>query len=60
MTDRNELICICPDIRRGEIEDAVKNKNLTTVEGVQDTTEAATSCGACATEVEEILKEING
>ena len=60
MSDRNELICICMDIRRGEIEDAIKNKNLTTVEGVQDTTEAGTSCGGCINEIEDILKEING
>ena len=60
MGDRNELICICMDIRRGEIEDAIKAKNLTTVEGVQDTTEAGTSCGGCVNEIEDILKEING
>lgn len=60
MSDRNELICICMDIRRGEIEDAIKAKNLTSVEGVQDNTEAGTSCGACVNEIEDILKEING
>lgn len=59
MSDRNELICICMDIRRGVIEDAIKQKNLTTFEGVQDTTEAGTSCGGCANEIEGILKELN-
>lgn len=59
MNDRNELICICMDIRRGEIEDAIKSKRLTTVEGVQDTTEAGTSCGGCINEIELILKEQN-
>lgn len=58
MSTRNELICICMNVRRGEIEDAIKTKNLSTIEGIQDTTEAATSCGSCAYEVEEILNEV--
>lgn len=60
MSDRNELICICMDVRRSIIEDTIRNRNLTTLEGVQDTTEAATVCGGCANEIEQILKEVNG
>lgn len=55
--DRNEIICNCMQVTRGEIIDAIKNKGLKTVQEIQDETGAGTGCGACVEEIEEILKE---
>ncbi len=58
--DRNEVICNCNDVTYGQIVDAVKEKKLTSVEEVQDATEAGTVCGGCIDDIQEILDEING
>ncbi len=58
--DREEIICNCMDITRGEIIDAIKNNNLKTVDEVGDATEAGTVCGSCQDDIEEILKAVNG
>jgi NAD(P)H-nitrite reductase large subunit len=57
--DREEIICHCMEITRGEIIDAIKNNHLTTVEEVGDATEAGTVCGSCQDDIEEILKTLN-
>ncbi len=57
--DRDEIICNCMEITRGEIIDAIKNNNLKTVDEVGDATEAGTVCGSCQDDIEEILKEAN-
>lgn len=53
-------VCHCNGIMKSEIVKAIKEKNLTTVEEVQDATEAGTVCGGCVPDIEEILTEING
>jgi NAD(P)H-nitrite reductase large subunit len=58
--DREEIICHCMEITRGEIIDAIKNNSLKTVDEVGDATEAGTVCGSCQDDIEDILKEING
>lgn len=58
--DRNEIICNCMGISRGDIEDAIRSKGLKTVEEVSDATDAGTGCGGCVDQIQEILKEING
>jgi len=58
--DRNEIICNCMQVTRGEIIDAIKDKGLQTVMEVGDETEAGTACGSCVEDVEKILKEVNG
>ena len=58
--DRNEQICNCMGITRGEIEDAIKAKGLKTVEEVGEETTAGTGCGGCQPLTQEILDEING
>lgn len=58
--DRNEQICNCMGVSYGEIVDAIKANNLTTVEQVGDETGAGTGCGGCQDKIEAILKEING
>lgn len=44
---------------KSEIEKAIKEKNLKTVEEVQEETEAGTVCGSCIPDIEEILDELN-
>jgi len=58
--DRNEIICNCMQVTRGEIIDAIKEKGLQTVMEVGDETEAGTACGSCVEDIEKILKEVNG
>lgn len=58
--DNDMEICTCMGITKGEIVNAIKEKGLTTVEEVQDATEAGTICGSCVPDIEDILKEVNG
>ncbi len=58
--ERDETLCHCMDVTKGEVEDAIKEKNLTTVEQVQEETEAGTGCGACIEDIEDVLKEVSG
>ncbi len=58
--ERDEILCTCMDITKGEVEDAIKEKKLKTVEQVQDETEAGTVCGGCVDDIYLLLKEING
>lgn len=57
--DRNETICNCMGVTRGEIIDAIKEKGLTTVEQVSEATEAGTGCGGCLDEIQTILDKVN-
>lgn len=57
--DRNETICNCMSVTRGEIMDAIKAKGLKTVEQVGDETGAGTGCGGCQDQIQEILDEMN-
>jgi bacterioferritin-associated ferredoxin len=58
--NKEEILCTCMDITKGEIEDAIRNKNLKSVASVQDETEAGTVCGACVDDIYTLLEEING
>jgi len=52
-------ICHCNGVMKSEIVKAIMEKQLQTVEEVQEATEAGTTCGGCIPEIEEILDEIN-
>ena len=58
--DRNEVICECFLVSRGEIEDAIRQKKLKTVEDVGYVTNAGTGCGGCRDKIQEILDKVNG
>lgn len=58
MADRDEIICNCNEITRGQIEDAIREGNLTTFEEVSEATEAGTVCGSCQDDIEEIIREV--
>jgi NAD(P)H-nitrite reductase large subunit len=57
--DNNETVCHCMEVTRGEIIEAIKAKNLKTVEEVGEETAAGTGCGGCQEIIQEILDEIN-
>ena len=56
----SEIICHCFEVSREEIENAIREKGLKTVEEVGEVTNAGTGCGDCQEQIQEILDEING
>ena len=56
----SEIICHCFEVIREEIENAIREKGLKTVEEVGEATNAGTGCGGCQEQIQEILDEING
>jgi NAD(P)H-nitrite reductase large subunit len=59
MTDfeNNDIVCRHLQLTKNDIVKAIRDKQLTTFEHVQDETDAATVCGSCAADVETILEE---
>ncbi len=56
----DEIICNCHQVTRGEIEKAIREKGLKTVEEVGEATGAGTGCGGCQDDIQQILDQING
>ena len=56
----SEIICHCFEVSREEIENAIREKGLKTVEEVGEVTNAGTGCGGCQEQIQEILDGING
>ena len=56
----SEIICHCCEVSREEIENAIREKGIKTVEEVGEATNAGTGCGGCQEQIQEILDEING
>ena len=56
----SEIICHCFEVSTEEIENAIREKGLKTVEEVGEATNAGTGCGGCQEQIQEILDEING
>jgi len=56
----NIEICHCNNVMKSEIIKVIKEKGLTTVEQVQNATDAGTVCGSCIPDIEEILTSVNG
>ena len=56
----SEIICHCFEVSREEIENAIRENGLKTVEEVGEVTNAGTGCGGCQYQIQEILDEING
>lgn len=54
------IICTCNEIRQSEIEKAIRDKKLKTIEEVQNETSAGTVCGACVDDIFLILEKMNG
>ena len=54
------LVCSCFNVTDIEIERAIRNNHLTTVEDVTNFTKAGGGCGGCQPQIQEILDRING
>jgi NifU-like protein len=55
-----ELVCECFGVTDAEIERAVRENNLTTVEDVTDYTKAGGGCESCHDQIEEIIDKVHG
>ena len=55
----SEIICHCFEVSREEIEKAIREKGLKTIEEVGENTNAGTGCGGCQEQIREILDKIN-
>jgi NifU-like protein len=55
-----EIVCECFGVTDVEIERAVRENNLKTVEDVTDYVKAGGGCGNCHDRIEEIIAQING
>ncbi|WP_418536149.1 (2Fe-2S)-binding protein, partial [Odoribacter laneus] len=47
------------EVSREEIEKAIREKGLKTIEEVGENTNAGTGCGGCQEQIQEILDKIN-
>ena len=54
------IICTCNEITRSEIEKAIHDQKLKTIEEVGDATSAGTVCGGCVDDIFLLLEKING
>ncbi len=54
------VVCTCFNVTDKEIERAVRQNNLTTVEDVTNYTKAGGGCGGCIPKIEELLEKVNG
>lgn len=57
MEKQDELVCVCNEVYRSVIEEAIINRNCRTLEDIQAKTTAGTVCGGCIDEINEILKK---
>ena len=54
------VVCACFGVTDREIERAIRENNLTTVEDVTNYTKAGGGCGNCKVEIQEIIDRIRG
>ncbi len=54
------IICTCNEITQSEIEKAIRDQKLKTIEEVGDATSAGTVCGGCVDDIYLLLEKING
>jgi len=58
--EKDPIICTCLEIKQSQIENVIKEKNLQSVEEVQNETEAGTVCGGCVDDIFVIIEKIQG
>lgn len=56
----SDIVCECFGVTEKEIEDAILDNNLTTLEQVTDYTKAGGGCGSCHERIEGMLQQILG
>ena len=59
-TKEGAIVCTCFNVTDKEIERAIKENGLTTVEEVTNFTKAGGGCGGCKEQIQEMLDAING
>jgi NifU-like protein len=55
-----KVVCTCFNVTDLEIEKAIKDNHLTTIEDVTNFTKAGGGCGGCHEQIREMLDKING
>ncbi len=55
-----KVVCTCFNVTEAEIEQAVKENGLATIEDVTNFTKAGGACGGCHGEIQAIIDRING
>ncbi|GAA0773027.1 (2Fe-2S)-binding protein [Clostridium subterminale] len=53
----NRIVCTCQDVDYNTIKKAIED-GAQTVDDIMEATGAGTVCGACISEIEEILQEV--
>ncbi len=56
----SDIVCECFGVTEKEIEDAILDNSLTTLEQVTDYTKAGGGCGSCHERIEGVLQQILG
>ncbi len=54
-----DIVCQCFGVSRQDIEKAIRENRLSTVEEVTNFTKAGGGCGTCHPEIEKIIEEVN-
>ncbi len=54
------IVCTCFNVTDKEIERAIHDNNLTTVDDITNYTKAGGGCGGCVGEIEQILDRVRG
>ncbi len=57
---KENIICTCNEISQEEVEQAIREHNLKTIEEVGNVTTAGTVCGGCVDDIFQLLEKING
>nr|WP_321410657.1 (2Fe-2S)-binding protein [uncultured Carboxylicivirga sp.] len=57
MFEDNDFVCRHMRMTKAEIIKAIREKNITSFDDLQDETDVATICGSCVADIEEILEE---
>lgn len=60
MEKEGAIVCTCFSVTDREIERAIKENNLKTVDDVTNFTKAGGGCGGCREQIQQILDAING
>lgn len=56
MMDMNKIVCYCSNVTNGMIKEAV-DSGASTLEEVQEITNAGTVCGSCIDDVQRLIEQ---
>jgi bacterioferritin-associated ferredoxin len=58
MVEKKDIVCVCFQRSREQIEKVVRKKNMTNVFQVGDAIQAGTNCGRCQSRIQHIIDDI--